>query len=52
MVAVVALSNVWAQETYRINDYLLWASFTYPLAFAVTDLTTLFYGASARIAGG
>ena len=45
MVAVVALSNVWAQEAYRINDYLLWASFTYPLAFAVTDLTTLFYGA-------
>ena len=45
MVAVVALSNVWAQEQYRINDYLLWASFTYPLAFAITDLTTLFYGA-------
>ncbi len=45
MVAVVALSNVWAQEAYRINDYLLWASFTYPLAFAVTDYTTLLYGA-------
>ena len=45
MVAVVALSNVWAQEPYRINDYLLWASFTYPFVFAVTDLTTLFYGA-------
>ena len=39
MVAVVALSNVWAQEPYRINDYLLWASFTYPFVFAVTNLT-------------
>lgn len=45
MILVVALSNFWAQEPYRINDYFLWASFSYPFAFLVTDCTTLLYGA-------
>lgn len=46
MVFIVALSNFWAQEPYRINDYFLWASFSYPFAFLVTDCTLLFYSAS------
>ena len=45
MVSVVALSNFWAQEPYRINDYFLWASFSYPFVFLVTDCTNLVYGA-------
>ena len=45
MIVVVALSNFWAQEPYRINDYFLWASFSYPFAFLVTDCTTFLYGA-------
>ena len=45
MIIVVALSNFWAQEPYRINDYFLWASFSYPFAFLVTDCTTFLYGA-------
>lgn len=37
MMLVVAGSNLAVQ--YPINDWLTWGSFTYPVAFLVTDLT-------------
>ncbi len=36
MAVVVAVSNYLVQ--FQINDWLTWASFTYPVAFLVTDL--------------
>jgi hypothetical protein len=37
MVVIVTASNVLVQ--YRINAWLTWAAFTYPVSFLVTDLT-------------
>src|SRR4051794_16868511 len=42
MVAVVAASN-WLVQ-FPINDWLTWGTFSYPLAFLVTDLTNRWYG--------
>ncbi len=42
MAAVVACSNVLVQ--HPIGDWLTWGSFTYPVAFLVTDLANRAYG--------
>ena len=44
MMLVVAGSNLAVQ--YPINDWLTWGSFTYPVAFLVTDLTNRGLGPS------
>lgn len=45
MVAVVVVSN-WL-VLFAINDWLTWATFTYPFSFLVTDLTNRRFGPAA-----
>lgn len=45
MAGVIALSNFLV--TKQINDWITWASFTYPLVFLITDLSNRFLGLKA-----
>ncbi|MCB1479863.1 MAG: queuosine precursor transporter [Tepidamorphaceae bacterium] len=47
MCGVVALSNFAVQHPFMLfglQDYFTWGTFTYPLAFLITDLTNRRYG--------
>lgn len=45
MAGVIALSNFLV--TKQINDWITWASFTYPLVFLITDISNRFLGLKA-----